>query len=454
MIFALNNNKRGAVLFIVTLITLILAVMAASYGSFISTDYLAVRNELDMMQAQYLAQAGVNLKVSEIVFNSSTYSVEEDIDNTDMYYGYYGDYGDYEMDAVHLYPGMDIPVNDIPVQLAEGTFAINVTENDDETITVSSTGTFKNTTQVVDIVLKRTDAASRYAVALFGDERIFARGSFFTDSYTTADGKKYADAYPDGSNNIGNKGDMGTNGDMTVTGGGLCNGDLIVTSPPYTEATAAALQADVYASGKLSPPNVVKLEPKLILTPVTYDPPPIGYTATNKTKTYDWPGSADPENPHAYRVTSLEFNPFKGITIEGHVVIYVDGEIDLKGYIKLLGENSSVTIIQGPGPEGGPAPGIVINAQAMLNPSEKPENFSIETASTGRVRMNGCGEVHGVIYAPDAFVDFMGTCEIFGSIVGNDIDIMGNATFHYDESLGEMRGLGGGDFEVIMYQVK
>jgi hypothetical protein len=60
------------------------------------------------------------------------------------------------------------------------------------------------------------------------------------------------------------------------------------------------------------------------------------------------------------------------------------------------------------------------------NPETPDQNISIA----------GNGYLSGVVYAPNASVTINGNGDVFGSVVGSDITMTGNAAFHYDESLG------------------
>jgi hypothetical protein len=45
-----------------------------------------------------------------------------------------------------------------------------------------------------------------------------------------------------------------------------------------------------------------------------------------------------------------------------------------------------------------------------------------------------------LIYAPASDVTINGDPDVFGSIVANNIDVVGNASFHYDEALANFGG--------------
>jgi hypothetical protein len=52
----------------------------------------------------------------------------------------------------------------------------------------------------------------------------------------------------------------------------------------------------------------------------------------------------------------------------------------------------------------------------------------------------GNGALSAVVYAPNASVKINGNGDVMGSVVANDITVVGNALFHYDESLANFGG--------------
>ena len=54
--------------------------------------------------------------------------------------------------------------------------------------------------------------------------------------------------------------------------------------------------------------------------------------------------------------------------------------------------------------------------------------------------MKGNGVFSGIIYAPRGTVKVNGNGDVMGSVVANDITLVGDAKFHYDESLANFGG--------------
>jgi hypothetical protein len=67
--------------------------------------------------------------------------------------------------------------------------------------------------------------------------------------------------------------------------------------------------------------------------------------------------------------------------------------------------------------------------------------FGIKPTAGQQIEIGGGAYIKGLIYAPNADIKLNGTPEVMGSIVGNTIDVVGNAQFHYDESLASFAGI-------------
>ncbi|MDQ7780354.1 MAG: hypothetical protein RDV41_11715 [Planctomycetota bacterium] len=73
----------------------------------------------------------------------------------------------------------------------------------------------------------------------------------------------------------------------------------------------------------------------------------------------------------------------------------------------------------------------------VFNTGRKPTDLTL--LCTGEnIKLNANVDFYGAIYAPNAAIDITSNfTDLYGSIVGKSIRMMGNAAFHYDEALGE-----------------
>jgi hypothetical protein len=95
----------------------------------------------------------------------------------------------------------------------------------------------------------------------------------------------------------------------------------------------------------------------------------------------------------------------------------------------------------------------VMNGGTTDLTANQPINFQIwgtKTTGTQNIQIAGNGVLSGIIYAPQGSVKINGNGSVSGSIVANDITVVGNALFHYDESLANYGG--GNPYRVALWQ--
>lgn len=82
----------------------------------------------------------------------------------------------------------------------------------------------------------------------------------------------------------------------------------------------------------------------------------------------------------------------------------------------------------------------VANGGTTAGTSQQPTQFKIWGTSTTSqsIDIKGNGVLSGIVYAPSADVFINGNGDVMGSVVGKNIIMVGNAAFHYDESLGQL----------------
>jgi len=96
----------------------------------------------------------------------------------------------------------------------------------------------------------------------------------------------------------------------------------------------------------------------------------------------------------------------------------------------------------------------VLNGGNTAASANQPINFQLWGTSTSpttkqSIDIAGNGVLSGVCYAPNGTVKINGNGDVMGSMVANDITVVGNAAFHYDESLGNFGG--GNPFRVTRW---
>ncbi len=110
---------------------------------------------------------------------------------------------------------------------------------------------------------------------------------------------------------------------------------------------------------------------------------------------------------------------------------YVVSSLSIAGNASLiLSGTSPVNIyVQGAGST------ISIGGNGISNTSGQSKNMRIWYSGTSEVSIAGNGALTGVIYAPNATVKNNGNGAVTGSVVGNYINMNGNAPYHFDRDL-------------------
>ena len=82
----------------------------------------------------------------------------------------------------------------------------------------------------------------------------------------------------------------------------------------------------------------------------------------------------------------------------------------------------------------------IANGGTTAGTAQPPVDFKLWGTSTTSqtIDIKGNGVLSGIVYAPNGEIFINGIGDVMGAIVGNNITAVGNAAFHYDESLGQL----------------
>lgn len=100
------------------------------------------------------------------------------------------------------------------------------------------------------------------------------------------------------------------------------------------------------------------------------------------------------------------------------LVIYASGDIDIGGQGLMNGATTA----------------------AAANQPASCQIYGTKTSGTQDIKIAGNGVLSACIYAPQGSVKVNGNGDVCGSVVANDITVVGNAAFHYDEALSNLGG--------------
>lgn len=148
------------------------------------------------------------------------------------------------------------------------------------------------------------------------------------------------------------------------------------------------------------------------------------------------------DGKYYYEATQINFNN-AALVIERNVVLKLT---DPATSIKIGGGSGEFSIKSGAAVEIY-APGDVdiagngiFNGGTTAATANQPINCQIYGTSPDKqsISIAGNGVLSAVVYAPMGSVKINGNGDVCGSVVANDITVVGNAIFHYDESLANM----------------
>ena len=238
-------------------------------------------------------------------------------------------------------------------------------------------------------------------LGIWGLEGITADGDIITDSFDYRVG-----AY--GGNNIRPNGDICSCTGIELNGGVSIRGDAI-----YGEDYSLDIFGNSYEIwGLVDDQNCTFPVPTIdmIQASLVNDNLTIGLT----TKGND-PFDGDPWNLYVTGNDSLTLAPgtyyFDSLLIDGQAWLGISGPTEL--YV---------------------AGDVIATGGGILNPTQIPENLKIYSTGT-LCQITGGAGFHGAVIAPDSTIEFFGTSDIFGVVMGRTLDFDGNARIHVEESL-------------------
>jgi hypothetical protein len=256
---------------------------------------------------------------------------------------------------------------------------------------------------------------SFFDFGIFTDEGFDLYGNGYTDSYNSNDGP-YDPTYRHYLGNIGTNAD--NRWDVVLLNNTIIYGDCATgfESDPAQVIrlrNAATITGDQYALDDVKP--MPDITPPFLTS--------MGAYATGVGATTTITGSAE--------FSSFTLASNSKVTISGDVKIYVNGPFT-------MGSNSILEITPGSNVEfylGNGAFNQASNCQ-VNNLTLDPKRLAfLGTSSFTTMNWRANSQFYGVVYAPQAAVDFSANADVFGSLVCNTLSLSAMAGIHFDESL-------------------
>jgi Tfp pilus assembly protein PilX len=280
-------------------------------------------------------------------------------------------------------------------------------------------------------VLDRT-ATAIFADAIFATAStcgaITISGGAMTDSFNSSVGT-YA-ATKQSSN-----GNVGTNGNLTESGGPTINGSLSTPKTGTGVCGAGAPDALTTSGGSSLTGGVITLPVAL-----TYQTPPAP-TPTPPTTSASTSGACGTiAGCTSLGGSSVAFAPgqYGNINTAGGATVHLSaGTYNINSLVMTNG--SSLVIDSGPviiNVAGtGISPAVNLTGGTLNNSGGKPSNFQLLYGGTAGLTLSGGAASYGLVYAPNAPITMVGGADWYGSVVGATVNDSNSASVHYDLAL-------------------
>jgi hypothetical protein len=397
-------GRRGAALFVSLLAVLVLTLLALPTMVRVSGNHRLTEKDYRELAAQALAEAGVDRAIWELNFASITSWSQEGAARILSLTGLTASDGTTAGDVDITVTGVG---TDNPVIVATGR--------------VGWTGDL-TVDRRIRVVLRR-GFKSFFDFGIFGDEGFDMHGNAYTDSYNSEEGVYNPASY----RSLGN---VGTNAfhqwDVVLLNNTIIHGDAMAgfgSDPEYVIQlrNAATITGDKTA---LDAPKPLPAYPAPSLTPRAALTTAVGSLDTVITESGTYPSFTMAANSK--------------VTITGNVTLFVDGDF-------LMNANSILEITPGSTVEIVLGHGVFQQDSntAINNLTLDPKALAIMgTADFTNLIWRASSAFYGVVYVPEATIDYAANGDFYGSLVCNYLTMSSETGIHYDESLGSWEKYG------------
>jgi Tfp pilus assembly protein PilX len=392
-----SPKEKGAALFFSLLIGVVMVGLALPFLFKMNSQFHITEKSYKSLSALNLAEAGVERAIWELNFGDiSTWSgnlLERNLTLTSVQTAQGFVIGSIDITVLN-------PASDYPLVMSKGIVPWRGDLSIEKSLCVSLThGT-----------------ESYFNFAVFGNEGFDIHGNTYTNSYNSDLG-----AYdPD---NPGDSGDIGTNAthqwDVVLLNNTVVNGNATTgygSDPEYVIKLKNSAEILGEMKTLTEPKPLPACEPPFLTQRGVFS---LGNNAAPVTIT------------ESGTYTEFTMGSNTKVTISGDVTLYVDGNFTMNSnaILEIL-PGSSLELVLGNGTFRQES-----NTQ-VNNLTQDPKNLAIMgTAEFKNMIWRANTEFWGVIYVPEATVDYASTGDLYGSIVADYLSMSSNAGIHYDESL-------------------
>lgn len=398
-----TNPRRGSILIAALIVAILTASMVGVYLSSVTQEVkLAHKARMDF-QAVNVAEAGIEFALASL--QNGDWSEWESSTN-----GFYRDtfpYINYQMNRENRQVRVYVePHATPPAVLAEGII------------------THANGMEAHKQVYVQLGQRSLFANGLLSKNGVTLNGNtIWIDSYASANGPYDAAT---------NSNDNGSVASLSVEVGSVAVDNADVFGRVATGGAWPEVGPNGSITGKDTPSGVTVDQSRVALDFYASLPDPekpeLASPSTSVNATIGSSGTTS-----EYKISSLDIKNNETFAIEGDVTMVVEGDIDVKGQLRLNPGASLQLFVDGD---------MTIGGTGIVNVDGAPPNLLVYgTGSDKEFKLHGSASFAGAVYAPNNDVSLKGggsSGEMFGAAVGDTIVIVGNYSFHYDESLADM----------------
>ena len=368
------KNEKGVVLILTFIIMTALAAMVVAFLFMTSVQTRGTGYDISSAKALWVAEGGIQQVMYKL--------------NTDS-----------------TYRATPTTVNG---NLGNGSYSVTVTRSGNDFIVVSL-GTVGVLNRKISCTVKQ---GLIFGYAAFGDSSATVGWNGDTDSYDSGLGRYNV------AGNKGHEGDLGTNGNISVTFPGYIDGDAS-TGPGGGFNTKTAVYGTITHTNAVALPAVTVPS---ALTGLTSG----GAISASKTIV-----------PGNYKFTSISLGGTSIVTITGPANIYLTGSTAINltssGKISVSSASTGPVIIYTAGTSTS-----TIGGGGVANGTYLPVNFQLFGSASGTISITSSNEFYGVVYSPLSSVSLTGTGAIYGTFIGKNVTVNGSGGTHYDIAVGDI----------------
>jgi len=309
--------------------------------------------------------------------------------------------------------------------LGGGTFYVIKDSTSSETIIITSTGTFNNVEEKVELTIKKSGGGI-FSKGVFGSSQVYLSGSSQIWGYDSRTGATSENA------------DVGSNTLVNVNWNATLYGNVAV--PPNGSITFPEQKPNAITGQKKKDAETRTLPPVTIpsdlqnLSYTQYGGTGLSgnYQLSNGNYTInDWPYAAtiSSGNYHFRSIQLGKGNP--QLNLSGKIRMYIEETLSSSfGGDIVLSAGTTVEIYMGR--TNGK---ITFDSDSQINYNNSPANLAIYVASSKAVDLLSNVRINAAIYAPNSVCNITGSSELRGGIVANQLNLTGNVRLYDDIAL-------------------